>query len=98
MVPTVQTNKSLVKSLAIDPQSLRSIQALTARRCTGKDTGWGERIGFAADSIEGKGQGRIIILHGPPGTGKTYTAECIAEWAGMTLVAEKGSALILTCS
>ncbi|KAJ9623984.1 hypothetical protein H2203_005431 [Taxawa tesnikishii (nom. ined.)] len=31
--------------------------------------------------IEGKGQGLIILLHGAPGTGKTLTAESVAELA-----------------
>lgn len=29
---------------------------------------------FNADFIQGKGEGQIILLHGPPGTGKTFTA------------------------
>ena len=33
------------------------------------------------DVIEGKGKGLIILLHGGPGTGKTLTAESIAELA-----------------
>merc|ERR1712093_637386 len=31
------------------------------------------------DVVEGKGQGFNIILHGPPGVGKTLTAELLAE-------------------
>jgi hypothetical protein len=34
-----------------------------------------------ADIIEGKGNGLIILLHGGPGTGKTLTAESVAELA-----------------
>ncbi|KAF2249135.1 P-loop containing nucleoside triphosphate hydrolase protein [Trematosphaeria pertusa] len=34
-----------------------------------------------ADIIEGKGKGLILLLHGGPGTGKTLTAESIAEYA-----------------
>ena len=32
-----------------------------------------------ADLIAGKGEGSIFLLHGPPGVGKTLTAEAIAE-------------------
>ena len=32
-----------------------------------------------SDIIEGKGKGLIILLHGGPGTGKTLTAESVAE-------------------
>ncbi|KAF2020927.1 P-loop containing nucleoside triphosphate hydrolase protein [Aaosphaeria arxii CBS 175.79] len=34
-----------------------------------------------ADIVEGKGNGLIMLLHGGPGTGKTLTAESIAEFA-----------------
>ncbi|KAL4910568.1 P-loop containing nucleoside triphosphate hydrolase protein [Aspergillus multicolor] len=33
----------------------------------------------STDIIEGKGNGLIILLHGGPGTGKTLTAESVAE-------------------
>ncbi|KAH6676509.1 ATPase [Halenospora varia] len=39
-----------------------------------------------ADFIQGKGQGKIILLHGKPGVGKTCTAECIAEYTKRPLM------------
>jgi hypothetical protein len=33
------------------------------------------------DIVMGKGQGLILVLHGPPGVGKTLTAECVAEFS-----------------
>ncbi|KAF4624987.1 hypothetical protein G7Y89_g13185 [Cudoniella acicularis] len=33
------------------------------------------------DFITGKGKGLIILLHGPPGVGKTFTAESIADYS-----------------
>lgn len=35
----------------------------------------------ATDLISGKGNGLILLLHGGPGTGKTLTAEIVAEIA-----------------
>lgn len=39
----------------------------------------------ANDLVTGKGCGLTILLHGGPGTGKTLTAECLAENAHMPL-------------
>lgn len=36
---------------------------------------------ISTDVIKGKGKGLIILLHGGPGTGKTLTAESVAELA-----------------
>ncbi|KAJ8110721.1 hypothetical protein OPT61_g6504 [Boeremia exigua] len=38
------------------------------------------------DVIEGKGQGLVVLLHGPPGVGKTLTAETIALTTGRPLL------------
>jgi hypothetical protein len=39
------------------------------------------------DLVKGKGRGLIILLHGPPGSGKTSTAETIAAYTGRPLYA-----------
>ena len=39
------------------------------------------------DLVRGKGQGLIILLHGPPGSGKTSTAETIAAYTRRPLYA-----------
>jgi SpoVK/Ycf46/Vps4 family AAA+-type ATPase len=36
---------------------------------------------MTTDIVEGKGKGLVILLHGGPGTGKTLTAESVAELA-----------------
>lgn len=38
-----------------------------------------QRLGFD-DIVKGKGKGLIMVLHGPPGVGKTLTAETVAEF------------------
>lgn len=44
---------------------------------------WHSRSG---DIISNKGRGLTIVLHGPPGVGKTLTAECMAEYARKPLI------------
>ncbi|SPN98695.1 uncharacterized protein DNG_01739 [Cephalotrichum gorgonifer] len=36
-------------------------------------------IGTGLDLVKGKGSGLVILLHGPPGVGKTSTAECVSD-------------------
>jgi SpoVK/Ycf46/Vps4 family AAA+-type ATPase len=38
------------------------------------------------DLVEGKGKGLVILLHGPPGVGKTLTAETLARATGKPLL------------
>lgn len=39
-----------------------------------------QKLGFD-DIVKGKGKGLILVLHGPPGVGKTLTAETVAEFS-----------------
>lgn len=60
----------------MDEKHLKMVEVLTYKY---KELG-GDRNGpWTADFIQSKGEGQIFLLHGPPGVGKTYTAECIAE-------------------
>jgi hypothetical protein len=56
------------------------LQALIAHYTGDKGSGSSSRIDatLAMDVVHGKGEGLIILLHGPPGVGKTSTAECVA--------------------
>ncbi|KAF2827234.1 P-loop containing nucleoside triphosphate hydrolase protein [Ophiobolus disseminans] len=46
---------------------------------------------WTADYVESKGKGLVFLLHGKPGVGKTYTAECIAHQVRRPL-------LLVTCA
>lgn len=45
-----------------------------------------DEVPKSLDIIEGKGRGLAILLHGPPGVGKTLTAETIALHTGRPLL------------
>lgn len=68
----IQWNKRAFERLVLKSQKKELIKALvTVHVATSNST----------DLIEGKGNGLIILLHGAPGTGKTLTAESVAELA-----------------
>jgi hypothetical protein len=65
-------NKEAFKSLVLDNKTKNLIQALISNQLEAENS---------TDLISGKGNGLILLLHGGPGTGKTLTAESVAEIA-----------------
>ncbi|KAH9892041.1 P-loop containing nucleoside triphosphate hydrolase protein [Xylariomycetidae sp. FL2044] len=63
------------KYLVLDDEIKKTVKALIGKfaNADGKVTPW------PSDFIKNKGQGRIFLLHGSPGVGKTCTAECVAD-------------------
>ncbi|KAL7934584.1 AAA family ATPase [Trichoderma chlorosporum] len=68
----VSWNTQAFESLVIKEKTKRLIQALISNQIEAEK---------ATDLISGKGNGLILLLHGGPGTGKTLTAESVAEIA-----------------
>ncbi|EQB44440.1 hypothetical protein CGLO_16817 [Colletotrichum gloeosporioides Cg-14] len=65
-------NKDAFKRLVLEEKRKEMIHALVDVQTTTKKMD---------DIITGKGNGLIVLLHGSPGTGKTLTAESVAEIA-----------------
>ncbi|KAJ5806405.1 uncharacterized protein N7503_004007 [Penicillium pulvis] len=71
-ISEVKWNREAFQSLVMDRKSKELIQALVTSQIEAEQ---------ATDLISGKGNGLILLLHGGPGTGKTLTAESVAEIA-----------------
>ncbi|KAF8846682.1 hypothetical protein BDZ45DRAFT_812136 [Acephala macrosclerotiorum] len=83
--PTFQQN--LIDNLVMDPARIRTLKALASSYIRENKHGVkSTQPLWSADFIQGKGRGQIILLHGPPGVGKTCTAECIAEYTKRPLM------------
>lgn len=79
----VKADKEAFKYLVLDDDIKMTVKALIGQYATGVNgqvTPWGN------DFIRNKGEGRIFLLHGAPGVGKTCTAECIAELTNRPLI------------
>ncbi|ETS86249.1 hypothetical protein PFICI_00077 [Pestalotiopsis fici W106-1] len=72
LIQEINWNDEAFGSLVADDDTKEMIQALVTNQLTTQK---------GTDLIESKGNGLILLLHGPPGTGKTYTAESVAEIA-----------------
>jgi SpoVK/Ycf46/Vps4 family AAA+-type ATPase len=71
-ITDVVWNRNAFNNLVADNDTKELVQALVEERlATERNT----------DIISGKGNGLIMLLHGGPGTGKTFTAESVAEMA-----------------
>lgn len=71
----VKCDTEAFKYLVLDPGVKLTVKALIGKFAStdGKVSPWPN------DFVRNKGEGRIFLLHGSPGVGKTCTAECVAE-------------------
>lgn len=68
----VKWNEKAFTNLVADEDTKEMILALVTNQLDAEKS---------TDLIDNKGNGLILLLHGSPGTGKTYTAESVAEMA-----------------
>ncbi|RAH40814.1 P-loop containing nucleoside triphosphate hydrolase protein [Aspergillus brunneoviolaceus CBS 621.78] len=71
-ISDVRWNTQAFENLVTEEQTKDLLEALVRNQLS---------IETSTDLISGKGNGLIILLHGGPGTGKTYTAESVADYA-----------------
>ncbi|TQN65921.1 ATPase family AAA domain-containing protein 3B [Colletotrichum shisoi] len=79
----VVTDREAFRFLVLDDEIKMTVKALIGKFAaadSGKVSPW------ANDFVRNKGEGRIFLLHGAPGVGKTCTAECVAELTNRPLI------------
>ena len=81
-VHPVVWNRQAFDSLVLDRKTKELITALISKQILAAKS---------TDVVAGKGNGLILLLHGGPGTGKTLTAEGVAEIAKKPLYRVRAS-------
>ncbi|KAI0442019.1 P-loop containing nucleoside triphosphate hydrolase protein [Xylaria telfairii] len=71
----VKFDKEAFKYLVLDDEIKTTVKGLLGKFASAE----GHVSSWPSDFVKNKGQGRIFLLHGSPGVGKTCTAECAAE-------------------
>lgn len=67
-------DKTAIDNLVMDRYQKDMIKALVHRYATEEPAGHRQPGDWNADFVESKGEGRIFLLHGAPGVGKTYVS------------------------
>lgn len=70
------------ENLQLDPKYKNLIRALVESH----ELASNKHVGQVKDIVQDKGKGLVLLLHGPPGVGKTLTAETIAQATAKPLV------------
>ncbi|CAN9145115.1 unnamed protein product [Alternaria alternata] len=76
-ITDINWNKQAFKDLVAEAETKELVQALVMKQINARRS---------TDFVAGKGNGLIMLLHGAPGTGKTFTAEGVAEFAEKPLL------------
>ncbi|KAL4904347.1 hypothetical protein BDW74DRAFT_154633 [Aspergillus multicolor] len=79
--PTIQTD--LIDMLVMKADENKQILKAIFELYGGSHT---QTQAFSSDFVRGKRKAQTVLLHGPPGTGKTFTAESLAEYASLPIL------------
>ncbi|KAI1273067.1 P-loop containing nucleoside triphosphate hydrolase protein [Xylaria sp. FL0933] len=79
----IKFDKEAFKYLVLDYEIKSTVKSLIGKFASAD----GHVSAWPKDFVKNKGQGRIFLLHGSPGVGKTCTAECVAELTHRPLLA-----------
>ncbi|ORY54584.1 P-loop containing nucleoside triphosphate hydrolase protein [Pseudomassariella vexata] len=91
----VKFDKEAFKYLVLDDEIKLTVKALIGKFSSNN----GQVTPWPNDFVKNKGQGRIFLLHGSPGVGKTCTVECVAELARRPLLSlTSGDLSTMSCT
>ncbi|KAI0451735.1 AAA family ATPase [Xylaria acuta] len=76
-ISPVTWNKQAFADLVVDDEAKELVMALVMKQLAAEQS---------TDFVVGKGNGLLLLLHGGPGTGKTFTAEGVAEFTEKPLL------------
>jgi hypothetical protein len=84
-IAPIRWRKELFEYLVLHEETKRLVKAMVTVRASSIKTNRERQVRENFDVIPGKGNGLIMLFHGSPGTGKTLTAESVAEIGEMPL-------------
>ncbi|RDK40671.1 hypothetical protein M752DRAFT_337180 [Aspergillus phoenicis ATCC 13157] len=82
------------KSLVLPDGEAKDLKDLVLAFATSQS----KKSDVSDDLLQGNGRNVIMLLHGPPGVGKTLTAECVAEVMHVPLYVQNAGALGTTAA
>ncbi|KAI1298552.1 P-loop containing nucleoside triphosphate hydrolase protein [Xylaria venustula] len=89
-ISPIQWDTQCFNDLVLNTSTKKTIQALVSMHYKERQT--------VNNIVHSKGQGLVFVLHGPPGVGKTLTAECVAEYIQRPLYPVSAGELGVTIS
>ncbi|KAI0017745.1 ATPase [Xylariomycetidae sp. FL0641] len=82
-VSPARLNPHSIERLVMDEDRKTMIKSMIRSYAAPSGINQGHSNGWSADHVENKGEGKIFLLHGGPGVGKTY---CIADYTKRPLL------------